>query len=131
MLLILHFTGVINLQSWIVLAFIHAMFCAIFMLLTSIIKYIDTPSGIFHINTHSKIMAMLVFLGLFLFGCASTQYIPTDNVQINCPPPPHCPELYIVRQDSVVHDLLARKEQYLICRAGVDSYYQCLDKKGK
>ena len=31
MLLILHFTGVINLQSWIVLAFIHAMFCAIFM----------------------------------------------------------------------------------------------------
>jgi len=83
------------------------------------------------INKNSTSMAIITTIVVLLCGCASTKYVPTQSITIDCPPPPRCPSLYIVRQESIVHDLLARKEQYLICRAGVESYYQCLNDRSK
>lgn len=65
---------------------------------------------------------------IILTSCA-TQYIPNKVINVPCTPPPECPPLYIIQENNITYGLLKRKEQYLICKVGVDTFLKCLIKR--
>ena len=89
------------------------------------------PQWILKSNTRlGGFVLLIIFFILMICGCSTTQYIPTQTIDVPCALPNPCAPLYIIQKNAVVYGVLQRKIDYLICKQEVDSYLECVKQKG-